>query len=283
LKVDPATYREQSAEHWELAASGWGRRADLIRDMGMPVSTWMIEHAQLQPGQRLLELAAGPGDTGFLAAELIKPGGTLICSDMSEGMLELARERAAAFGVDNVEFKRLELEWIDLETASVDVVLCRWGIMLVADPAAAVTEVRRVVAPGGRLAVAVWDAPGANPWATIPGRTMIDLGHSEPPEPDAPGMFALAEPGRLQELLESAGFTDVVVEPVEVDRDHDDVDAYMRETLDLSKLFADAFAALSEPEQVAVRNEIAARLEPYADAQGALHLPGRSLAAAANA
>ena len=64
----------------------------------MPVSTWMIEQLSLQPGQEVPELAAGPGDTGFLAAELIAPGGRLITSDATEGMLDVARERAKSFG-----------------------------------------------------------------------------------------------------------------------------------------------------------------------------------------
>jgi ubiquinone/menaquinone biosynthesis C-methylase UbiE len=141
--------RVQMRARWDRAAGGWGRRADRLREGTLPVSAWMVEHARLQPGHRVLELAAGPGDTGFLAAELISPGGTLVCSDGSEAMLEIARERAQQFGLDNVEFARLELEWIDLPTASVDAVLCRWGVMLTVDPAAALTEIRRVLRPGG--------------------------------------------------------------------------------------------------------------------------------------
>src|SRR5580704_5887258 len=99
---DPETYRADSAEAWEGAATGWGKRADRVREFGMPVSAWMIEHADLRPGQRVLELAAGPGDTGFLASELIKPGGTLVTSDVAEAMLNVARERAEAQGIDNV-------------------------------------------------------------------------------------------------------------------------------------------------------------------------------------
>ena len=119
----------------------------------------MIDALSPQPGQRVLELAAGPGDTGFMAAELIVPGGTLICSDGAEAMLDVARERAAAQGISNVEFRQLELEWIDLPTADVDAVLCRWGIMLVVDSETAAREIRRVLKPGGRAALAVWDGP----------------------------------------------------------------------------------------------------------------------------
>ncbi len=129
-------------------------------------------------------------------------------------MLDVARARAAAAGIENVEFRQLELEWIDLPTASVDAVLCRWGIMLIVDPEAAAQEIRRVLRAGGRAALAVWDGAERNPWATIPGQALIVLGHAQPPDPDAPGMFALAAPGRLQELLETAGFVEVSVEPV---------------------------------------------------------------------
>ena len=111
-----------------------------------------------------------------MAAELIRPGGTLISSDGAEAMLEVARGRAAAAGIDNVEFQQLELEWIDLPTASVDAVVVRWGIMLIVDPDAAAREIRRVLRAGGRAALAVWDLPERNPWATIPSAAMIELG-----------------------------------------------------------------------------------------------------------
>jgi SAM-dependent methyltransferase len=280
---DPDTQRAESAERWERASAGWGRRADGVRDQGMPVSAWMIEHAGLQPGQRVLELAAGPGDTGFLAAELIKPGGTLVCSDATEGMLEIARGRAKEQGIDNVEFARLELEWIDLQAASVDTILCRWGIMLVVDPSAAVREARRVLRPGGRIAVAVWDEAARNPWATIPGRALVELGHAERPDPNAPGMFTLAAPGRLEELLNDGGFTDVVVEAVDLGRMPGGIDEYIAETCDLSQMFADALARLSDDERDAVMREISSLAAEYTDGDGTLRFPSRSLVAAASA
>ncbi|MGZ4174225.1 MAG: class I SAM-dependent methyltransferase, partial [Solirubrobacteraceae bacterium] len=188
---DADTQRAELLERWERNAAGWGARADGLRALGMPVSVWMLEHLGLHPGQRVLELAAGPGDTGFLAAELIEPGGVLISSDAVEAMLEVARARAAALRVENVEFQRLELEWIDLPTASVDALLCRWGLMFALDPAAALSEFRRVLRPGGRLALAAWDAAEVNPWATLPTRALLQHGWVEPPDPAAPGPFAL--------------------------------------------------------------------------------------------
>jgi SAM-dependent methyltransferase len=281
--TDPDAVRSELIARWERSARGWGARAEFMRTFGMPVSEWLIDSLALQPGQRVLDLAAGPGDTGFLAAELIKPGGTLVTSDAAEAMLDVARARAAELGIDNVEFVQLQLEWIDLPTASVDAALCRWGYMLLVDPAAAMRETRRVLRPGGRVALAVWDEPRNNPWATTPGRALVELGHAEPPDPDAPGMFALAAPGRLQTLLEDAGFGEVVVDALEIGRVTESLDAYHAETLDLSRPFTETFDGLSERDQKAVRERIAALAAPYSEADGSIRFPARTLVAAASA
>jgi ubiquinone/menaquinone biosynthesis C-methylase UbiE len=280
---DSEALHAEIVERWERAAAGWGRHAERMRRFGMPVSAWMIEQAHLQPGQRVLELAAGPGDTGFLAAELIRPGGTLLSTDAAEQMLEVARSRAAALGIENVEFKRLELEWIDLDTASVDVVLCKWGLMFTLDPEAALREVRRILRPGGRVAVAAWDEPAVNPWATIPTRALIELGHTEAPDPDAPGMFVLSVPGRLRELLEAAGFVDVLVESVETSRAFSGVAEYLAEFDDTSSVFHEVFGGLSVGQREAVGARIASLAEPFVGPDGSVTLPGRSLVAAADA
>jgi SAM-dependent methyltransferase len=280
---DPDAVRAEMLERWGRAAAGWGKRAQRVREFGLPVSAWMLDHAGLQPGLRVLELAAGPGETGFLAAELIRPGGTLVSSDATDEMLEVARARANELGIVDVEFKRIELEWIDLETASVDVVLCKWGLMFAVDPEAALREMRRVLRPGGRVALAVWDEPPANPWATITTRALVELGYTTQPDPDAPGMFALAPPGRLQDLLEAAGFVDVVVASVDPPRMFDSVEDYIAETDDLSSMFGDVFDPLADDQRAEVIARIAQLAEPYTRVGGVLRFPARSLVAAAGA
>jgi ubiquinone/menaquinone biosynthesis C-methylase UbiE len=282
-ETDPNEIRADMQDMWEQAAPGWGRRATQIRDWGMPVSAWLIEHLGLQPGWRVLELAAGPGDTGFLAAELIQPGGTLISSDGAEAMLNVARARAEQLNVPNVEFRRLDLEWIDLPTADVDAVLCRWGLMLTVDPESGAREVRRVLKPGGRFALAVWDRPTENPWATVPTEALVSMGLADPRSAGGPGMFALAIPGALAELLEGAGFLEVTVKSVALERVYSDAESYLNETLDLSRAFAGVWTVLDDDKQAELERRIGDLAKAYTASDGSLRLPGQSLVAVANA
>ncbi len=286
MSFDANAYRQSSLEAWEDAAAGWVRRQQLMREFAAPVSDWLIDAIFPQPGQRVLELAAGLGETAMLAAELVAPLGGVVVSDQAEAMLQGARERAVALGLSNVEFQALDAEWIDLPLASVDAVLCRWGYMLMADPAAALAETRRVLRPGGRVALAVWDALAENPWALLPARELGERGLA--PAPDAssagrPGPFALGSAGRVTELLEQAGFTEVHVEALQLVRRHTRFAELWETTLDLSRNFHDAVLARPAPEIAAIEAALAERFAPYTAADGSLEIPARTLVACASA
>ena len=299
-------HRRQSAVHWEEAASGWVRRQDEIRALGAPVSHWMVEAIEPQPGQRVLELAAGLGETGLLAAELVAPTGGVILSDQAEAMLDGARVRAGQLDLTNVEFQVWNAEWIDLPVASVDAVLCRWGYMLMADPLAALAETRRVLRPGGRLALAVWDALTANPWALAPRLELLERGLAQPTGRSAtaavppsattgaaqargagsaqehiPGPFALGDKEQLRALLQEAGFTDMVIDAIDVTQLHSGFDAFWETMLDISRELHDLVLARPQAEIEQIRASLAARLAQYTAADGTLLIPGRSLVAVA--
>jgi SAM-dependent methyltransferase len=283
MSFDANAHRDASLQGWEEAASGWVRSQESIRAFGAPVSHWLIDAALPQPGERVLELAAGLGETGLLAAELVAPVGGAIISDQAEAMLAGARERAAALKLGNVEFKVLNAEWIDLPLASVDVVLCRWGYMLMADPAAALGETRRVLRPGGRLALAVWDALEHNPWAQLPGLELAERGLGAASSPGAPGPFALGNPERVRELLDRAGFAEVRVEKLELRRSHADFEEFWDTMLDLSRVIHDAVLSRPEEEIADIRASLEARFAPYADADGRLEIGAQTLVASASA
>ena len=276
--------RQQSRARWTATAEGWGKRADQFRRATMAVSTWMVDAVGPQPGDTLLELAAGPGDTGFLAAELIKPGGELICSDFVPEMLMVAQERAKTLGLDNVRFKQIDAETsIDIEAASIDGALCRWGYMLMADPVTALGQTRRVLKPGGRLALAAWCGPDENPWAALPGRELIRRGLVEPPDPDAPGQFSWAERDVIAERLEESGFVDYEIAAVDFTIVYRSAEDWWATTSDMSMMFADATRAMDAATKADVMAAMAVAAEPFTDGDGAIAIPARTWAAVATA
>jgi ubiquinone/menaquinone biosynthesis C-methylase UbiE len=280
---DAAAYRSASLERWARAAGGWREHREIMQAAFRPVAGWLVDAIEPQPGHRVLELAAGPGDTGFLAAELIAPGGTLITSDAVEEMLQAARARAAELGITNVEFRTIDAEWIDLPTASLDGVLARWGYMLLADPAAALRETRRVLRPGGRVALAAWTGPAENPWTAVAMEEARALAGVAEPDLDAPNMFAFRDPERIRSLLEDTGFTDITIEQVDLLMRYDDLDSWWDIALDTSTSLGALVGALTPAQRDDLRDVIDARLAPYVAADGSVALPGRTHVAAASA
>jgi SAM-dependent methyltransferase len=210
--MDLEAYRETSLQTWGEMAPGWEDRREWILGITGAINQWLVNRVDPQPGQTILDVAAGTGDLGFSAAARVGEDGGIICTDFAPEMVEAARRNGAQKGLGNVEYRVLDAERMDLGDDSVDGVLSRWGYMLMADPAAALGETRRVLRDAGTLAFAVWQTPDRNPWAALPGMTLVQRGHMPPPEPGAPGIFALGEADRVRELVTGAGFGDPELE-----------------------------------------------------------------------
>jgi SAM-dependent methyltransferase len=177
----------------------------------------------------------------------------------------------------------LNAEWIDLPVASVDVVLCRWGYMLMADPAAAVRDARRVLRSGGRIALAVWDNIEHNPWAELPALELRERGLTGWPAPGTPGPFALGRAEGVYELLEQAGFAEVNVESLQLHRRHASFAEFWETTLDLSRSFHDAVLSRPQEEIEQIEAAVRARMASFQTPDGLLDIPGRTLVASASA
>jgi ubiquinone/menaquinone biosynthesis C-methylase UbiE len=273
--------RETIYEVAEAIAPTFERRRAEVEELLAPVREWMLRKLASREGDTVLELAAGVGDTGFDAAALVGERGRLISSDFSPAMLEAARRRGAERGVHNAEYRVMDAERIELDDNSVDGVLCRFGYMLMDDPAAALIETRRVLRPGGRLALAVWEAPERNPWVTILALSLIQRGHIPPPEPPpAPGPFSMASAERTTQLLRDAGFAEVRTAEVPVRLAVPDVDEYMGLIADTAGPIALALRGLSEADRAEARAEVEDSLGRFTAGDG-YEVPGVALCAVA--
>ena len=165
--VDLDEYRQASLDSWDAMAPGWKKRHDWLNENTGLVNEWIVAKADPQPGQTWLDIAGGPGDLALGLADRVGDGGHVIYTDFAPEMVEVARGYGKARGASNIDFRVLDAERMDLEDDSVDGVGCRYGYMLMADPAAALRETRRVLRDGGRLSFAVWSTPDRNPWAAI--------------------------------------------------------------------------------------------------------------------
>jgi SAM-dependent methyltransferase len=237
------------------------------------VGEWLVEALDPQPGETILELAAGTGETGFAAAAALGDDGRLISTDFAPNMVEAARAESQRLGLRNVEHRQLDAENMELEDDSVDGVLCRWGYMLMADPEGALNETRRVLRDGGRLALSVWGGAEENPWADIPRRAIDEHIGAAPPDPTAPGIFALADPQRTRALLEAAGFEVRRMEDVQLRWRFEDFDAYWRYLNEVAGRIAVALEAMSDEDRHAVRGRLEQAAEPYR-VNGGYEFPG---------
>ena len=275
--------RDENLEAWRSVAGGWERRRELIWTTTRPVAERLVDLLEPRPGQVILELAAGPGDTGFSALPRLLPGGRLVTTDVAPEMLDAARRRAAELGLEDVSFAVEDAAALTFDDDAFDGILCRWGLMLIPDMDAAAAEMRRVARPGGRVALAVWASPGANEWMTASGRAALELGLTEPPDPEAPGPFRLSGEGALEGVLSGAGLSVQAIEDVPLMWHASSVDEWWEISTDMSRLLALLRAQLTDDQLADVRQAAERRLARYLGPDGTLAVPSLARVAVATA
>jgi SAM-dependent methyltransferase len=277
---DPAELRAHLRQMWASVADGWEAHAGYADERGRALTTRMLELTDPRPGEHVLELACGAGGVGLAAAARVAPVGDVVLSDVVAEMTAIAGRRAAALGLANVRTRERDLEAIDEPECSYDVVLCREGLMLVPDPARAARELRRVLRPGGRAALAVWGPRGRNPWLGIVFDAVTAQTGAPVPPPGVPGPFSLDDADRLASLLTAAGLCDVSVEELPMPLRAGSFDEWWTRTLALAGPLVRLLASLPEAAARALEDRARAAVAPYETSAG-LELPGVSLVASA--
>lgn len=265
---------------WAAVAPAWAEHAAYVDARGAEVTEKMLELTTPAAGERVLELACGPGGLGLAAASLVGPGGEVVLSDVAAEMVSIAAARAGAMGLTNVSTRQLDIESIDEPDASYDVVLCREGLMFATDPARAGREIRRVLRPRGRVAAAVWGPREHNPWlGLVLDAVSAQLGRPVPP-PGVPGVFSLADSERLAGLLKDAALTDVAVSELSVPMRAASFDEWWTRTSALAGPLTKIVASLPDHATQALRARLQEATSAYRT-QAGIELPGVSLIASA--
>jgi len=257
-KIDPATIKQQQQEQWSRSAAGWRKHDERLRQTTAPVTRRLLELAAIVPGMRVLDIASGTGEPALPVAAVVGPQGFVLLTDFSQEMLDVARDKAQAQGVTNVDFRRVDGEEVDAEPQSFDAVLCRWGLMFMPEPLRCLRQAHRALRPGGRIALSVWGPPENNPFFTVPMAVLRRYTEVPAPQPGAPGPFAFADSSRLAAALQTAGFTDVAIDGMDVVMaEFDSGEEYWRYTRELSAPIATLFERLPADTQDKVSHEIA--------------------------
>ncbi|MFL5298636.1 MAG: class I SAM-dependent methyltransferase [Phenylobacterium sp.] len=211
--MDGADENAAQVAYWnDVAGQTWAEMQDLLDRQTEPLGRAVLDRLALAPGERVLDVGSGCGQTTLATAEAVGPAGQALGVDISRPMLAVARERAA--GAPNVSFLEADAQTYAFEPAAFDAIHSRFGVMFFEDPTAAFVNLRRALRPGGRLGFVCWRPMAENPIMSLPLAVALKrLPSPQPPTPGAPGPFAFADGERLRGILEPAGFADVSIAP----------------------------------------------------------------------
>jgi SAM-dependent methyltransferase len=277
---DAAKYKNAQREQWNKDGAAWRRWNPTLDRWYGDATRQMLDMARIQPGQRILDIAAGAGEPAVSAAERVGPNGYVLATDISEGIVELARQVAHEHGLKQIETRVMDGEKLDLPDASFDAVLCRLGLMYMPHPVTALREWRRALKPGGRVAVVVFSTPDRNPWGAVPASIIRQRAQLPPPVAGQPGPFSLGGAGVLEGIFREAGYANSEIRAVPVPHRASSAAEYVRVTREAFGGFNAMMAQLPRQERESAWNEVEGSLRNFESPDG-FEAPGEALVGAA--
>jgi enediyne biosynthesis protein CalE5 len=214
---DSKEFKTVQRENWNNVAEGWKQWWETFERGAQTLSNRLIELAKIRSGQQVLDIATGIGEPAVSAAKMVGTGGHVLATDISSQMLDIAKQRAASLGLQEIiEFKESDAEKLDLPDSYFDAVLCRWGLMFLPNIDVAIQKIYASLVSQGQFATAVWaDAPKVTV-ISFAVRIIGELVQMTAPQPGTPNPFSLADTKRLENSMAETGFINVRKEKVNV-------------------------------------------------------------------
>jgi ubiquinone/menaquinone biosynthesis C-methylase UbiE len=266
--MDKKQFIEMQRQDWNRVAPAWEKWDEkLSRNMSF-VNHRLIADARLRPGQRVLDLGCGTGYPAILAGQAVGAHGSVVGLDLSEEMLTVARRKANAMGLSNMEFHAEDAATLPFEAASFDAVVSRFCLMFLPDIPHTVGEISRVLKPGAYLAAAVWSLPEKNPYIRIPMDVIKKFVELPAPAPDQPGIFRLAREGDLSGIAAKSGLTKIADEDVIGESIFDSSEEYFESLMEMAAPLQPLFAKLSPEQKKAAKTEIKNEADKYKKGNG---------------
>jgi SAM-dependent methyltransferase len=228
--IDAEEFRGKQRDQWDGAAAGWNEWSEFIDRHATVVSERLVELAGIKTEDRVLDVACGYGEPSLTAARKVGPEGTVVATDISAEMINFGRERAAAKGVENIEFMQSDASSLDFPHESFDAAVSRWGIIFEPDGEGAAANIRGFLKPGARFAISSWGPPERVPFLAIAMKTAMEKLDVPPPPPGTPGPLSRPTPEAIGGLLEGGGFSNVEVEELETTFELDSAEHYTEYT-----------------------------------------------------
>ena len=274
---DSNKFKAGQRQQWDNVAAGWEKWWKKLEQMSNTVTNRLLEMAEIEEGQRVLDIATGIGEPALTVAPKVGDKGKVVATDTSPGMLSIAKERAKSLGVTNVEFQELDAEQINFPENDFDAILSRWGLMFLPDVDTTIKSIHRMLVPDGKFATAVWDVPEKIPFFSFAAHTLKNMFDVPPPPPDAPTLSGMAD-GVLENHMEKAGFRKIISDEITVDFEFSSAGEYTQLMKDIAAPLK-AMLANQTPEAEA---EYWQTLEEavkgkFASGNGGVLLPGVSI------
>lgn len=269
---DPIAFKETTRQQWQNAAAAWYRWTPTLQAWLGPVTEAMVEMAQLKPGDRVLDLAAGAGEPSISAAQIVGPNGHVLATDISANILEFAALTARERGLTNYETRVMDGEKPDQPDDSFAAVLSRLGLIFFPDRAGALKNVRRVLQKGGRVVLAGYSTPDRNRFFSIPITVIRRRAGLATPAPGMPGPFSLGAPGVMEAALREAGFGDVRTQTVQAPLRLSSIAEFVQFEREAFGALGEMLAGLTEAEKEAAWDEIEQELRAF-EVDGAIDAP----------